>query len=132
MLPCTRTNLISEVSGLVVEVAPQFVVGGTFAKGDILIRLDSTDYEVAKQRADAMLISAKAQLLSEQARSAQAKKEWQMSGRPLEEAPVLALRAPFLAEAESRLLQAEAEVKQAGAQVTKDINSRSLQGHGLC
>ena len=52
--------------------------------------------------------------------------------RPLEEAPVLALRAPFLAEAESRLLQAEAEVKQAELQVTKDINSRSLQGHGLC
>ena len=128
VLPRTRTNLISEVSGLVVEVAPQFVVGGTFAKGDILIRLDSTDYEVAKQRADAMLISAKAQLLSEQARSAQAKKEWQMSGRPLEEAPVLALRAPFLAEAESRLLQAEAEVKQAELKLQRTLIRAPYRG----
>jgi len=113
VLPRTRTTLISEVSGAVMEVAPEFIVGGTFAKGDVLIKLDSTDYKVAKQRADAALISAKAQLLSEQARSAQAKKEWEMTGRPVWEAPVLALRKPFLAEAQSRLLQAEAEVRQA-------------------
>jgi len=113
VLPRTRTTLISEVSGAVMEVAPEFIVGGTFAKGDVLIKLDPTDYTVAKQRADAALISAKAQLLSEQARSAQAKKEWEMTGRPVGEAPVLALRKPFLAEAQSRLLQAEAEVRQA-------------------
>ena len=128
VLPRTRTNLISEVSGLVVEVAPQFNVGGTFAKGDILIRLDPTDYEVAKQRADAMLISAQAQLLSEQARSAQAKKEWQMTGRPLEEAPVLALRTPFLAEAESRLLQAQAEVRQAELKLQRTIIRAPYRG----
>ena len=121
VLPRTRTTLISEVSGAVMEVAPHFVVGGTFAKGDILIQLDPTDYKVAKQRADAQLLSAKAQLLSEQARSAQAKKEWEITGRPLEEAPILALRTPFLAEAQSRLLQAEAEVKQAQLKLQRTI-----------
>lgn len=128
VLPRTRTNLISEVSGLVVEVAPEFIVGGTFAKGDVLIRLDPTDYEVAKQRADALLISAQAQLLSEQARSAQAKKEWQMTGRPLEEAPVLALRTPFLAEAESRLLQAQAEVRQAELKLQRTVIRSPYRG----
>ena len=128
VLPRTRTTLISEVSGLVVEVAPQFVVGGTFAKGDVLIRLDPTDYEVAKQRADALLMSAQAQLLSEQARSAQAKKEWQMTGRPLEDAPVLALRAPFLAEAESRLLQAKAEVRQAELKLRRTVIRAPYRG----
>ena len=121
VLPRTRTTLISEVSGAVMEVAPDFVVGGTFAKGDILIKLDPTDYKVAKQRADAQLLSAKAQLLSEQARSAQAKKEWEITGRSLEEAPILALRTPFLAEAQSRLLQAEAEVKQAELKLQRTI-----------
>ena len=128
VLPRTRTTLISEVSGLVVEVAPQFVVGGTFAKGDVLIRLDPTDYEVAKQHADALLMSAQAQLLSEQARSAQAKKEWQMTGRPLEDAPVLALRAPFLAEAESRLLQAKAEVRQAELKLRRTVIRAPYRG----
>ena len=119
--PRTRTMLVSEVSGTVMEVAPQFVVGGTFTKGDVLIRLDAADYKVAKQRADAQLNSAKAQLLSEQARSSQAKKEWEITGRPLEEAPVLALRTPFLAEAQSRLLQAEAEVRQAELKLQRTV-----------
>jgi RND family efflux transporter MFP subunit len=119
--PLTRTMLVSEVSGIVMALAPQFEVGGAFAKGDVLIKLDPADYQVAKQRADAQLQSAKAQLLSEQARSSQAKKEWEMTGRPLNEAPVLALRTPFLAEAQSRLLQAEAEVKQAELKLQRTV-----------
>lgn len=119
--PRTRTLLVSEVSGTVIEVATHFVVGGTFAKGDVLIKLDPADYKVAKQRADAQLKSAKAQLLSEQARSSQAKKEWEMTGRPLSEAPILALRTPFLAEAQSRLLQAAAEVKQADLKLQRTV-----------
>ena len=119
--PLTSTVLISEVSGMVMELAAQFEVGGTFAKGDVLIKLDASDYQVAKQRADAQLQSAKAKLLSEQAKSSQAQKEWEMTGRPLSEAPVLALRTPFLAEAESRLLQAEAEVRQAELKLQRTI-----------
>ena len=33
--PRTRTTLISEVSGTVLEVSDQFIVGGTFKQGDI-------------------------------------------------------------------------------------------------
>lgn len=119
--PITSTTLVSEVSGAVIEVASQFETGGTFAKGDILIRLDAADYIVAKQRAEAQLKSAKAKLLTEQAKSAQAKKEWQMTRRPLEDAPILALRKPFLAEAEARLLQAQAEVAQAELKIQRTI-----------
>jgi multidrug efflux system membrane fusion protein len=113
VLPRTRTSLISEVSGAVLEVSPQFIVGGRFEQGDTLLRLDPTDYEVALQRAEARLISVNAQLTFEQARATQAKKEWAMTGRPASEAPILALRGPYLAEARANVLQAEAEVKQA-------------------
>jgi multidrug efflux system membrane fusion protein len=113
VLPRTRTSLISEVSGAVLEVSPQFIVGGRFEQGDTLLRLDPTDYEVALQRAEARLISLNAQLTFEQARATQAKKEWAMTGRPASEAPILALREPYLAEARANVLQAEAEVKQA-------------------
>jgi len=113
VLPRTRTSLISEVSGAVLEVSPQFMVGGTFDKGDTLLTLDPSDYEVALQRAEASLISRQAQLTFEQARATQAKKEWAMTGRPYAEAPILALREPYLNEARANVLQAEAEVKQA-------------------
>ncbi|MGB0449041.1 MAG: efflux RND transporter periplasmic adaptor subunit [Porticoccaceae bacterium] len=119
VLPRTRTALISEVSGAVLEVSPQFVVGGVFRTGDILMQLDPTDYQVALQRAQARLISMNAQLSFEQARSAQAEKEWAMTGRPASEAPLLALRKPYLAEAQANVLQAEAEVKQAQQKLDK-------------
>lgn len=113
VLPRTQTSLISEVSGTVLEVSPQFVVGGTFKAGDLLLQIDPTDYQVALQRAKAKLISMNAQLTFEQARAIQAQKEWEMTGRPAEEAPLLALREPYLEEAHANVIQAEAEVTQA-------------------
>ena len=46
----TRTSLVSEVSGAVLRVSDNYVVGGTFQAGDMLMALDPTDYEVALQR----------------------------------------------------------------------------------
>ena len=117
--PRTRTTLISEVSGAVLEVSEQFIVGGTFGAGDVLLSLDPTDYEVALQRAEAQLISANARLELEKARAIQAAKEWQMTGRPQSEAPILALRKPYLAEAEANILQSKAEVKRAKLKLEK-------------
>ena len=111
--PRTRTTLISEVSGTVLEVSDYFIVGGSFDAGDMLMRLDPTDHEVALQRAKAQLISANALLELEKARAVQAKKEWEMTGRPEADAPILALRKPYLAEAEANILQAKAQLKQA-------------------
>lgn len=119
VMPRTRTALISEVSGAVLKVSPQFVVGGVFKAGDLLMQLDPTDYQVAVQRAEARLISMNAQLSFERARSAQAEKEWAMTGRPAAEAPLLALRKPYLAEAQANVLQAEAELKQAQQKLNK-------------
>ena len=119
--PRTRTTLISEVSGAVLDVSDAFVVGGTFKTGDMLLTLDPTDYQVALQRAEAKLISFKALMELEKARSVQAEKEWGMTGRPKSEAPLLALRKPYLLEAQANLLQAEAEVRQAKVKLAKTI-----------
>jgi multidrug efflux system membrane fusion protein len=126
--PRTRTRIISEVSGLVLDVADAFVVGGTFKAGDMLLKLDPTDYEVALQRAEAKVISFKALMELENARSVQAEKEWGMTGRPTSEAPLLALRRPYLLEAEANLLQAKAEVRQAEIKLSKTIIRASYAG----
>ena len=126
--PRTRTRIISEVSGLVLDVADAFVVGGTFKAGDMLLKLDPTDYEVALQRAEAKVISFKALMELENARSVQAEKEWGMTGRPTSEAPLLALRRPYLLEAEANLLQAKAEVRQAEIKLSKTFIRASYAG----
>lgn len=49
--PSETLNLISEIKGKVVEMAPSFEEGGFFRKGELLIRIDPRSYElVAAQR----------------------------------------------------------------------------------
>lgn len=111
--PHTETMLVSEISGKVTTVSPRFVVGGFFKKGELLLRLDPSDYDVAVQQARANLLIMKARLAREQAQVKQAKKEWDMSGRPRSAAPSVALRTPYLQEARANVLFAEADLDKA-------------------
>ena len=117
--PRTETVLVAEVSGMVESVSPDFVAGGFFQRGDVLLTLESADYEVAVEQARANLLSAEAQLEQERAQSEQAGREWDLSGRSREDAPILALRTPFLREAEARVLHAEAELARAERQLER-------------
>ncbi|XOV88991.1 MAG: efflux RND transporter periplasmic adaptor subunit [Pseudomonadota bacterium] len=53
VLPLTSSELIPEVSGRVEWVSPNLVPGGVFEQGDVLLRIESQDYEAAVQRARA-------------------------------------------------------------------------------
>ncbi len=111
--PRTETTLISEISGVVLEVSAKFVAGGFFKRGEVLLRLDPTDYEVALQQARANLLGMQAKFTQETARAEQAVQEWALSGRKKSEAPILALRTPYLEEAKANVLFAEANLKKA-------------------
>jgi len=60
-------ELVTEVSGKVIWVAPEFVAGGAVAQGTTLLRIDPIDYEVALSAAQADLASAKLSLAEVQA-----------------------------------------------------------------
>ncbi|MCY3841653.1 MAG: efflux RND transporter periplasmic adaptor subunit [Gammaproteobacteria bacterium] len=60
--PKTESNLVAEVSGSVVSVAPAMVSGGFFRKGDVLLEIERLDYDVALERARANLASAQSEL----------------------------------------------------------------------
>lgn len=117
--PRTQTTLVAEVSGRVMSVSERFVVGGFFREGDLLLSLDSADYEVSVQQARANLLTAQAQLTQEQAQADQAARQWDSSGRSRADAPPLALRTPFLAEANARVLFAEADLARAQRQLER-------------
>jgi RND family efflux transporter MFP subunit len=55
VLPRTRTVLSAEVSGAIVELSPKFIAGGVFQPGEVLMRIDPTDYDVAVKKAQALL-----------------------------------------------------------------------------
>ncbi len=60
--PRTESELIPEVSGRVVEVSDSMVSGGFFSEGDLLLRIDALDYEVALEQAKAGLARAQSDL----------------------------------------------------------------------
>lgn len=113
VMPRTETTMISEVSGMVVEVSDKFKVGGYFKKGDQLLAIDDITYQVALVQAQSRLDAAEAALIEEKARTKQAEDEWRLSGKSLDEAPVLAIRIPQQKKAEADLLAAKADLKAA-------------------
>lgn len=59
--PNTESELIPEVSGRVSWVSPSLVNGGTFERGEVLLRLEDQDYRSALSRAEAALTRAEAE-----------------------------------------------------------------------
>lgn len=109
--PKLETNLSSEVNGRIVEVADNFIEGGFFNEGDLLVRVEQADYQTNVKAAEASLANAQAALEEEKARGRVAEEEWRSftDGN----APELGLRRPQLAGALANVRSAEAELERA-------------------
>ena len=59
--PKVETKIVAQVSGEVIELSPSLVAGGDFSKGDVLLKLDPRDYEIALARSKAALSRAMAE-----------------------------------------------------------------------
>jgi multidrug efflux system membrane fusion protein len=116
--PRTRSTLIPEVAGRVVEVAPAFRPGGFFEAGDGLLRLDPGDYRHALTIALGELAQARLALQEEQAQGEQARRDWealQLDSPPGE----LTLRRPHLTQRRAAVAAAEARVARARADLDR-------------
>ena len=137
-----RTVISAEVSGRVEDVSPRFDVGQAFAgrgNGDeeVLVFIDKTDYDAAKKAAELAVAEAKLSLAdaelnfeTEQAKAAQALKDWDSLGEAGKEPSALTLREPQLKKAraamesgEATLAKAEADLKKA----TKDLDRTEIR-----
>ena len=109
--PRTESQLVSEIDGRVIWVAPSFVEGGFFEADDVLVRIDPFDYEQQLVSARSQLAQARLRLAEEEAEAEVAQREWETLGRgdPRE----LALRKPQLDDARAAVAAAEAGVERA-------------------
>ncbi|MBK1791210.1 efflux RND transporter periplasmic adaptor subunit [Persicirhabdus sediminis] len=110
--PKRVTQAAAEVAGRITYVADRFEAGGYFAKGDVLLKIDPSDYQSALADAQANLAQSKLLLAQEQARAEQAVRDWAKLGRG-REASDLVLRKPQLAAAEAGIQSAAALVQLA-------------------
>jgi len=129
VLPRTESDLSAEVSGRIVEVADNFRAGGFFRAGDVLLRIDSADYEAAVAAAAAELANAQLALAQEEAQSEQASADWSALGQG--EASELTLRKPQLAQAKARTESARANLKRAERDLARTELTAPFDGRVL-
>jgi RND family efflux transporter MFP subunit len=115
--PRIQTILTAEVSGRICRVAPAFHTGGVFKAGTLLLEIDAQDYREMVTRAEAALAGAQLTLATEQARAAQAERDWKALGS--DQPSALALRRPQLAHARAEARAAQAEVNKARRELSK-------------
>ena len=105
-------SLSSEISGRVVWRKSKFVNGNRVKKGEVLIRLDDTEYKTALANAKQAVAEAKLALQLEKRQGQQAQRDWKRSG--IKEKPsALLMRTPQLEVAKARYEAAKAVLVQA-------------------
>ena len=109
--PRTESQLAPEVSGRVLEVSPSLIAGGFFEAGEVVMRVDAREYELAVIRTRAAVAQAKLKVATEEQEAEVARAEWSDLGQG--EPTPLVLREPQLAEARAGLASAEASLDQA-------------------
>lgn len=109
--PRTSVVLASEVGGRVSYVSPNLLPGGSFQQGDLLVRVDPTEFELRVTQAQVNVAQARTALLQEQSEARTAAQD--IADLGMDDVSDLALRRPQVAEAEARLASAEAALAEA-------------------
>ena len=129
--PRTQSRIVAQVSGQIVEKAPNFDEGGYFRKGEVMLTIDPRDFEANLMIAEASLADAQQAFAEEQARGDQARVDWERldaEGEPTD----LVLRKPQLAAAKARVESAAANLIKAQldlerTQIRAPFDGRVLQ-----
>jgi RND family efflux transporter MFP subunit len=116
--PRTSSTLIPQVSGRVIEVSPNFREGGFFELGDVLLRIEPRDFELALASAEAQVAQASAAMEQELALAEVVKNDWESLGK---QAPDLGLRKPQIAAARAALLSAESQLERARVDLQRTV-----------
>jgi RND family efflux transporter MFP subunit len=116
--PIKEIRLVPQVNGKIVHVSSALVNGGAFNKGDLLLRIDPADYQIAVTLAKARIkdSESKHQLAIEEA--AMGRQEWMQLNSDSNPPPLVA-KEPQLAAALAKLDADRAELKKAQLQLAR-------------
>ncbi|GAA06166.1 efflux transporter, RND family, MFP subunit [Photobacterium leiognathi subsp. mandapamensis svers.1.1.] len=115
--PKYKAEVVSEVIGSVNYISPVFAVGKFVSKGDLLARLDDSDYRADLAQAEASLAQAQAKLKEEIARGKVAKKT--LRDVSPNKKTALGLREPQRKQEEANVKFAKAGVERAKRNLAK-------------
>ncbi|WP_318518525.1 efflux RND transporter periplasmic adaptor subunit [Photobacterium leiognathi] len=115
--PKYKAEVVSEVTGSVNYISPDFAVGKFVRKGELLARLDDSDYHADLAQAEASLAQAQAKLKEEIARGKVAKKT--LRDVSPNKKTALGLREPQRKQEEANVKFAKAGVERAKRNLAK-------------
>ena len=126
----TITQVIPQVAGRVTEVSPAFRAGAEFSKGDVLFRIEASDFELAVERTLAEIEAARSDLALLEAEAEAEKRVWnqQYSDR---EIPDLIARVPQIAAAKARIHSGEAARAAAELDLERTVVRAPFEGRVL-
>ncbi|WP_027361429.1 efflux RND transporter periplasmic adaptor subunit [Halodesulfovibrio aestuarii] len=122
VIPAREVELKPEVSGTIAWTAPQFAAGGIIKKGQVILRIDTRDYDIALRKSKSTLETAKADLMMEEGQQRVAKEGIRLldeSKSAAKYSTALALRKPQLITAKAELEKAKADVELAELNVSR-------------
>jgi RND family efflux transporter MFP subunit len=112
--PENEIVLSPRVGGEIVSLSSSFTPGGFVEKGEVLLQIDPSDYEVVLLQRKSELLQASADLELELGRQDLARSDYEeLEGSISSQYKSLVLRAPQLTTARSRVEAAEAAVRRA-------------------
>jgi RND family efflux transporter MFP subunit len=129
LMPKVESQLVSEVSGRVIEIRENFYPGKFFEEGELLFQIDPIDYEDRLKKAELGLAQAELIFLEQSALSEQALLDWQKLD--LGTANDLVLRKPQLKQAEKNLASAQANLELATRELSKTRFTAPYSGYLL-
>lgn len=131
VIAAREVTVSPQVGGRLQRLHPNLVPGGIIQKGEVLARIDSSDYRIALKQRQTALEQAKAQLELEKGQQDVARKEWKLFKDDIDEdipaaggageaggedgssPSALALRKPQLRSAQAQVEAAEAQLEKA-------------------
>ncbi len=114
VIPAKKVNLTSRINGMVISVSPNFIPGDFLKKGEQIVQLDPTDYQLLIKQRENALAKAKFDLTIELGQQAIAQREYILLNANLDrQSKNLVLRKPHLAVAKTAIIAAEAALTQA-------------------
>lgn len=122
-----QVALSAEVGGRIIWVSPRFVNGGSFQEGDLLVRIDTTDYANAVAMARAEWTARQVDALMAREESSVARREWErLQARDAEldepesgELGVMLFREPQVRMADAAVEAARARLDDALARLER-------------
>ncbi|NNC38379.1 MAG: efflux RND transporter periplasmic adaptor subunit [Acidimicrobiales bacterium] len=124
--PRSEINFAAQVGGKINYISPNYLEGGQFKKGEILLRIESTEYDLRVTQAMANVAQAETALTRELSEADIAKQDWEDLGAG--QASALTLRQPQVAEARARVAASTAALNEAKLSQSRTIIRAPFDG----